>query len=137
MSEVLISVAIAIALCQSVKVTVRSLERKKLSIHAFLENGGMPSGHSTLVSSLAMIVGLTEGFDSPLFIVTGAFALIVLRDAFGVRHSVDKIRLMLNDVVKKEKVRSKPVLETVGHTIPQVIVGVILGFVVSLAVYVF
>ena len=41
----------------------------KFSLERMYGDGGMPSGHSATVSSVALAVGLYEGFDTPLFAV--------------------------------------------------------------------
>ncbi|MBI2665953.1 divergent PAP2 family protein, partial [Candidatus Woesearchaeota archaeon] len=97
--------------------------------------GGMPSSHSAFVVSLATIVYLTEGV-STAFAISLVLALIVLRDAFGVRRTVGEEGVLLTQVIHKLRIK-KQTHFSMGHTPAQVIVGSVLGFLSSLLVYYF
>ena len=45
----------------------------------------MPSSHSAVVTSLATMVGKSEGLNSPMFGIATIFAFVVMYDAAGVR----------------------------------------------------
>ena len=45
----------------------------------------MPSSHSAIVCSLAVLIGRQYGFDSGIFAIAFVFAFIVMYDAAGVR----------------------------------------------------
>ncbi len=107
----------------------------------FFGPGGMPSSHSTIVSSLAACVGIYEGFDSPLFVVCCAMALIVMYDASGVRRAAGEHAKIINIIIEawEEAWESKnPFLsdeklkEILGHTPLQVAAGAVLGVVFSI-----
>ena len=68
----------------------------KFSIERLFGDGGMPSGHSATVSSVALAVGLYEGFSSPLFAVAFIVAIIVMHDAMNVRLQAGKQAALLN-----------------------------------------
>lgn len=51
----------------------------------FFECGGMPSSHSAFVSALSTSVGILEGFDSAIFLITLAFSVLVVHDAVRIR----------------------------------------------------
>ena len=101
----------------------------------------MPSGHSAIVVSLATIVGLAEGFDSPLFAICFVLAIITIRDAIGFRQYLGQHGKTLNILVKDLKEdelldESYPhLLEKIGHTPLQVLVGSLIGLLVSLIGY--
>ena len=99
--------------------------------------GGMPSSHSALVSSLSSSIAFVEGFDSNLFIVTLMFALIIIRDALGVRRSSGIQARVLNwlgrQIAEKLKVDFHPVKEVNGHSPLEVVVGVLLGIIIAAA----
>jgi len=103
----------------------------------FWKTGGMPSSHSAAVTSLTTSVGLIEGFNSTLFIITLVFALIVIRDALGVRRAAGSQAKALNTMGKqlqsKLKIPFKMVKEISGHTVPEVSIGIILGFFIAVA----
>ena len=114
----------------------------KFSFERMYGDGGMPSGHSATVSSVALAVGLYEGFDTPLFAVACILAIIVMHDAMNVRLQAGKQAALLNvlaetfekftgtDHPKEEKLN-----ELLGHTPLQVIAGCLLGLVVAFVCY--
>lgn len=59
----------------------------------------MPSSHTTFVTALATGVGLVEGFDTPIFALAAAFALVVMYDAAGVRRAAGKQAKVLNRII--------------------------------------
>ena len=91
------------------------------------------------MSALCTSVGISYGFDSALFAVTLVFALIVMFDAQGVRHSTGKqaeiLNKMLDDIYWKKRLDDKQVKEFLGHTPVEVFAGVALGIVTSLLLY--
>ncbi|MDR2964628.1 MAG: divergent PAP2 family protein [Treponema sp.] len=98
--------------------------------------GGMPSSHSAVVCSLATSAGIKEGFASNLFIISLIFAMIVLRDALGVRRSAGIQAKTLNSLgkqtAKKIDIEFNTVKEIQGHTPLEVIVGSFLGIVIAI-----
>ena len=57
-------------IAQVLKTIIYALETKKLDISRLFGDGGMPSGHSATVTSLAVFCGLSFGFSSFQFAVT-------------------------------------------------------------------
>ena len=98
--------------------------------------GGMPSSHSAVVTSLATMVGKDNGIDSAIFAVSLIFACIVMYDAAGVRRAAGKQAKILNKIVETPGLTNLQVqerlVEVLGHTPTQVIVGAIIGVVVGL-----
>lgn len=98
-------------------------------------SGGMPSSHSSFVTSLSTAVGVYSGFDSVEFVISVVFALIVMYDASGVRRAVGKQAAILNKIVEdlqnKKHIEHETLKELVGHTPKEVILGAILGIVVG------
>jgi acid phosphatase family membrane protein YuiD len=99
--------------------------------------GGMPSSHAALVTSLAVSAAFRAGIDSDLFIVTLFFALIIMRDAMGVRRSSVLQARALNSLGhqlgQKGELEYHPVKEVHGHTPMEVVVGALLGFFIAAA----
>lgn len=107
------------------------LARGKVDFYYFITTGGMPSGHSAIVSSLAMSVGLFEGFNSAMFGLSMALALIVMHDAVVIRGAAGKQAKALNILAKdlhKEKEPEFGHFKThLGHSPLQVFAGALLG----------
>jgi hypothetical protein len=103
----------------------------------FWKTGGMPSSHSALAVSIATAVGITDGTNSSIFVLALFFALVVIRDAMGVRRSSGVQARTLNQLGKELTNRFgmifHPVKEVQGHSPAQVVVGSLLGFFIALA----
>lgn len=115
----------------------------KFSPKNLVAYSGMPSGHSALTISLTTIIFLTEGLASPIFALSFIMAILVIRDAVGMRRYLGEHGKILNMLVKdldNDKVLEKHyphLLERIGHTPMQVLAGAMLGFVVSVIGYIF
>ena len=132
-------VFIAWFITQTIKLIVFRVINKKFVLERFFGDGGMPSSHSAVVASLATAIGLQSGWDSPLFAVATILAVIVMHDATGVRQETGKQAKVINDLVKLvqakdrgEMTPAETLKEFVGHTGPQVFVGMLCGILVAL-----
>lgn len=138
--EILILPLIAGLIAQIIKLFLKS-NGQELKFRNILSYSGMPSGHSAMIVSLATIIGLTEGLDSPLFALSFILAIIIIRDALGFRRYLGEHGRILNSLVKDLKEDSlldaqyPHLLEKIGHTPSQVIAGSIIGLIVSIAGY--
>lgn len=132
MNKIIIIIILAGFGAQLMKLIGYWWKHKSLSWHDLVVTGGMPSSHSAFVISLATAIYLQEG-ASPAFAISLVLALIVLRDAFGVRRAVGEEGKALQKLFKVHHIRSQ-VHYSLGHTPSQVLVGALLGFVVAIAV---
>jgi len=133
MNKIILALLFAGFGTQLIKILVFWFKHKRLTLHDLIVSGGMPSSHSAFVISLATMIYLVEG-SSTAFAVSLVFAIIVIRDAFGVRRSVGEEGNVLLEVLKKLKIK-KRIHYSLGHTPLQVLVGSLIGFVVSLLVF--
>ena len=128
---------------QVIKMIISSIINKKFSLGWLFSDGGMPSGHSATVSSLAMFSLLSCGPSSFQFAVTMILAIIVCHDATGVRQEAGKHAVLLNEIMEtlellKTKMDPyKKLKEYVGQTRVQVIAGITVGVVNALIMYFF
>jgi hypothetical protein len=128
---------IAFTIAQGLKVFLKSLKHK-LSWHDVFAYSDMPSGHTAVVTSLVAILGLKLGLGSPIFATAFVFATIVITDAIGLRNYLGQHGRTLNILVKDLKEdefldNSYPkLLEHIGHTPMQVIIGTVIGLLTSL-----
>ena len=115
------------------KVIINAIIHKKLDWERLVGDGGMPSGHSATVSSLAMFALLKSGPGSFEFAVCAILAIIVCHDAMGVRWETGKQAQAINEIIRTVEVLSKQDLpevklkELVGHTPVQVLAGITIG----------
>ena len=128
---------------QVIKTIINSIINKKFDVTRLFGDGGMPSGHSATVSSLAMITALERGFNSFEFAMAAVFAIVVCHDAMGVRFETGKQAEAINKIVKafsdltKEKFAVEKLEEFVGHTPIQVTAGIAVGIINALTLYYF
>lgn len=74
-------------------------KEKFIQFSRLFTSGGMPSSHSSFVTSLATLVGIERGFNSTDFAIVTVFALIIMYDASGVRRAVGKQATILNKIL--------------------------------------
>lgn len=121
---------------QVFKVICDLVKTKKFNFKRIMGAGGMPSSHTAVVTSLAMLVGKGEGFDSAMFAVALVFAMVVMYDAAGVRRAAGKQAHLLNKIIETPGLTGVEVqerlVEVLGHTPLQVIIGAIIGITVGL-----
>ena len=121
---------------QIFKVIYDLVTTKKFNFKRIIGAGGMPSSHSAVVTCLATLVGKAEGTDSIMFAMATIFALVVMYDAAGVRRAAGKQAHLLNKIIETPGLTGVEVqeklVEVLGHTPLQVIVGATLGIVVGI-----
>ena len=100
------------------------------------QTGGMPSSHSAAVCALSTHLFVTQGADSLLFGVALFFSLIVMYDAAGLRRAAGMQATILNRLLEEHqdrRLRDRRLLELLGHTPFEVLVGAALGIAFALA----
>ena len=75
---------------QLLKTILYWIINKKLDWGRMFGDGGMPSGHSATVTSVAVLTGLACGAGSVEFALSFILAIIVCHDATGVRRETEK-----------------------------------------------
>lgn len=142
--EVFLSATCSWLASQVIKVAIACRRSAIRSVHGFFDfavwrTGGMPSSHSALVSALTLSFALKCGLHSDLFIFSFFSAIIVVRDALGVRRSSGLQAEALNSlgarVSEKLDFSFRPVREIHGHKPLEVVVGVAVGIVTSALFY--
>jgi len=130
----------AFVLAQGTKVLLRSFDHK-ITWRDVFAYSDMPSGHTAVTTALVTILGLKLGIASPIFATAFVFTAIIIVDAIGLRNYLGQHGKTLNILVKDLKEdefldRSYPkLLEHIGHTPLQVIIGALVGILTSLLAY--
>ena len=121
---------------QTFKVIYELIKTKKFNFKRIVGAGGMPSSHTAVVTTLATMIGKNEGLDTPIFAMAVIFSLVVMYDAAGVRRAAGKQARLLNKIVETPGLSSVQVqeklVEVLGHTPLQVLVGAIIGITVGI-----
>lgn len=124
---------------QLIKTLIVLFRTKKWQWGWFLTAGGMPSSHSAMIMSVTITAGLMMGFQSMLFGVSMALALIVMYDAAGVRRESGNQARAINSLVEQlfsgEEVDIDRLKELIGHKPIEVLAGAALGILVALVYY--
>lgn len=140
-NHVILAPIIAWAVSQILKTITYLIVEKKFVFKRIISDGGMPSAHSATVISLAVMCGWTQGFDSAAFAIAMILAVVIMRDAVGVRResgiNASAIK-QLADRSNKELEDGEAPIETnklkvlVGHTPLQVVCGCVVGITVCI-----
>ena len=131
------------AFAQILKVIINYCVTKELSWERLFGDGGMPSGHSATVSSLAMMTFLEYGGGSFEFAIAMVLAIIVCHDATGVRRETGKQAVVIKEMMKTIEILTQKDLpevklkEFVGHTPFQVLAGITIGILYACLVHFF
>lgn len=126
------------ACVQIFKVIVDWIINKKFNFKRLMGAGGMPSSHTAVVTTLATLIGKEYGFNSGIFAIAVIFSIVVMYDAAGVRRAAGKQASLLNKIIETSNMTpsmvSEKLVEVLGHTPMQVVVGAIIGISVGLLV---
>ena len=137
---ILLTAAAAWLIAQLIKMGLYCWQNEEVGLVTLLfGTGGMPSSHSATVTALATITLFQCGAKSPEFAITLILAIIVMRDASGVRLETGKQAELLNMillqdfwVLKEGETLPDKFKESIGHTPTQVFCGGVLGVIIGL-----
>lgn len=136
---VLMSAIIAWSVAQLIKLPLDYLFSKRWNWALLISVGGMPSSHSALVTATATGVGLYAGFNSPVFALAVALAMVVIYDATGIRRQAgihaQTINLLVEELLQGHMAPEKQLREVLGHTPLEALGGVILGLIVPVLLW--
>lgn len=138
-SNIALWVPVSIAfLVQLFKVLWEWTRTGKLDWRIFSRSGGMPSSHTALVCSLATILAIQYGLDSPYFAIAAVLAFIVMYDATGVRQQSGKHARILNQILRElfsgQPISEEELKELLGHTGFEVLMGLLVSVLYTMGV---
>jgi uncharacterized protein len=100
--------------------------------------GGMPSAHTSFAFSMLTVVAYTEGFTSPLFVVTVVLAVIILDDALRMRIFLGRhgeaLTRLIETLPKKDRTAYPHLEKRLGHKPVEALVGALLGTSITLLI---
>ncbi len=100
-------------------------------------NGGFPSTHTAIVTTPTVLIGLNEGWLSPIFGLAVTLLCIVVIDALGLRNAVGKqakeLNLIIQSIDKIGRINKRPLRESMGHTKFEILGGIVVGILVALS----
>ncbi len=140
-NRVLIAALIAWGTAQIVKVPIEYLRNREWKWGWLLSVGGMPSSHSALIVGATNAAGLYYGYDSPIFALGVALAMIVTYDAAGVRRQAgmhaERINVLFDELLKGHMWSEDELREVLGHTPLEVLAGTLWGILATILVWVY
>ncbi|MGZ8318870.1 MAG: divergent PAP2 family protein [Telluria sp.] len=97
-------------------------------------NGGFPSNHSAVVTSMATLIALREGMGHPAFGVAMTLAFVVMIDANSLRQHVGRHAAAIN-VLRGSSSEAKILRERMGHTLVEICGGILTGMAIAYAIH--
>jgi acid phosphatase family membrane protein YuiD len=116
-----------------IKFLITSARQRRWAFN-LVGNGGFPSNHSAVVTSMATLIALREGIGHPAFGVAVTLAFIVMIDANSLRQHVGRHAAAINRIAAKDS-GHQWLRERMGHTLVEIgggiCTGVGMGFLVN------
>jgi acid phosphatase family membrane protein YuiD len=133
----LVSTLLSMLVAQMIKIFIHKWKHDAWDWRLLFETGGMPSSHSALVTTLAFEMLFFYGWNSPTFVVTVIFAIVVMYDATGVRRQAGEQSLIIHELLLTMEELGLPNAcssaielrhwKKRGHTPIEVLAGILLG----------
>ena len=124
---------------QLIKLAIYAIRERKFDYGFLLRLGGMPSSHSSSAAACAMSVGLRTGFGSPVFSVALGMLALIMIDAQSVRRAAGQQARLLNQMAEEfyrhHKFSPEKLVEFLGHTRMEVLLGALLGIAIALLMH--
>lgn len=131
---------------QLIKVIIDMRTWKKLWFYSLLSSGGMPSTHTTITSSLLVMIILFDGLFNVTTMVVTVFALLIRYDAANVRYEsgkhaqyINSLKYQIHQVMNQEHIPEvssylaiDKLRERLWHTPIEIFVGILFGVGVTL-----
>ena len=116
-------------LAQLIKTVANLVVNRNLDLKRMVGSGDMPSSHSSFICAATASIGQIYGWQAPLFSLAAVVALVVMYDACNVRRAAgEQAKVMAHWKEMPEELKPKKKLnEHLGHTLPQVLMGALLG----------
>lgn len=136
-NQIFLTVGGAWLIAHVLKFFLRLVREENVSIKDFFESGGFPSGHTTLVTTAFVFVGLKYGWTHEATMLAALIAIIVIYDAMNIRYRAGQHAAVLNKMnkVSGNKYFAKPLKENLGHTYVEVLGGIVLAIIISFMSY--
>ena len=115
-----------------IKFCITSVRQRRLAFD-LVGNGGFPSNHSAVVTSMATLIALREGINDPVFGVAVTLAFVIMIDANSLRQHVGRQAAAINRL-GGAGAGVKPLRERMGHTLVEIGGGIVTGIAVAFGI---
>ena len=116
-----------------IKFLINSIRARRWAFN-LVGNGGFPSNHSAVVSSMATLIALREGIGHPAFGVAVTLCFIVIIDANSLRQHVGRQAAAINRLAG-DAAEHRWLRERMGHTVVEIIGGLCTGVLVGYGIF--
>jgi acid phosphatase family membrane protein YuiD len=117
-----------------IKFLINSARQRRWAFN-LVGNGGFPSNHSSVVTSMATLIALREGMGHPAFGVAVTLAFVVMIDANSLRQHVGRQAAAINRLAGDDP-GHKWLRERMGHTLVEIAggigTGIAMGFLINM-----
>lgn len=118
---------------QAAKMILFAIRKKPLDLFC---SGGMPSTHTSSAIAMVTHIAICEHFTGSTFALALVFGIVTAFDACNVRlqcgHVTEKVNVILDKVYAPDDPDKPEKLKVIkGHTLPEVIVGALIGVAVG------
>ena len=127
---------------QAIKVCLNIIIKREggLNFRHFFSSGGIPSVHTSFVSSVVVVIAIQEGIGTPIFGISLVLLGVVIYDAIGVRKATGENTRALQSILWQSQhnydSNKLSVHLSSGHTIYQVFVGLLVGVLCGVGNYI-
>ncbi|PWF42453.1 divergent PAP2 family protein [Massilia glaciei] len=115
-----------------IKFLINSARQRRWAFD-LIGNGGFPSNHSSVVTSMATVIAIQEGMREPAFGVAVTLAFIVMIDANSLRQHVGRHAAGLNRLSGEDPTHIL-LRERMGHTLVEICGGIATGIGMGFAI---
>ncbi len=116
-----------------IKFLINSARQRRWAFN-LVGNGGFPSNHSSVVTSMATLIALREGIEHPAFGVAITLAFIVMIDANSLRQHVGRQAGAINRIAAGAQ-DHQLLRERMGHTLVEIGGGICTGIAMGFLVF--
>ena len=124
---------------QCIKLLTFMVRERKFDFAFLFRLGGMPSSHTASAAACAASVGLRDGLGSTPFAVAMGMLALIMVDAQSVRRAAGVQARLLNqmaeDFYRSHTFSPEKLVEFLGHTRLEVLMGLLLGVAIALTVH--
>lgn len=121
------------------KVAILKIRSGEFHWERFFGTGGMPSSHMAFAAALTAGIGISVGFNSAVFGLALGMSILTGVDATGLRRSAgfqaERINHIVAELYKGKKTLPPRLKEALGHTLPEVIAGALVGALITFFLY--
>ena len=114
-----------------IKFLINSARERRWAFN-LVGNGGFPSNHSAVVTSMATLIALREGIGHPAFGVAVTLAFVVMIDANSLRQHVGRQAAAINRLAGGQGAGLR---ERMGHTLVEIGGGICTGIGMGFAIH--